>query len=253
MAGHKNTDQETLQLSLNGEKLQILVKRRSRQKYIRLRISGRGEVLVSAPKKTSRTEIRRAVDSKSTWISGCLKRVLQGLEEADPLKQVFYSGERYSVRIIYGNKDRFSVALSEEKKILTVKVPQNYAEAEETLYREAVEGAIARTLKRKASEKLRRTAAKISSELGLSFKRVYIRNQKTRWGSSSSLGNISLNWRLIMAPEEVQRYLIIHELAHQRQLNHSINFWEEVQRYCPDFRSHEAWLKQHRTLIALFR
>lgn len=248
----KNTP-ETLQLSLNGEPLQILVKRRHRQKYIRLRVSGTGEVVVSAPSRTSKTEIRRAVDGKSEWISGCLKRVLQGLEETDPLKQVFYQGIRYSVRIIYRNKERFSASFSDKDKTLLIKAPKTHESLEENKKRDALEGAIAKTLKRRASEKLRETAAEISSEIDLPFKRLYIRNQRTRWGSSSSLGNISLNWRLIMAPAEVQRYLIIHELVHQLQLNHSEQFWREVHRYCPDFRSSEAWLKEHRTLIALFR
>ncbi|MFW6344230.1 MAG: M48 family metallopeptidase [Sediminispirochaetaceae bacterium] len=253
MATPKKNDHENLQLSLNGEKLQIIVKRRRGQKYIRLRVSGNGEVVVSAPSRTSRTEIRRAVDGKSEWISGCLKRVLQGLEEADPLRQVFYQGERYSVRIIYSNKVRFSAVLSERDKTLLVRAPETHECVEENAKREAVEGAIANTLKRRASKKLRETAAEISSETDLPFKRIYIRNQRTRWGSSSSLGNISLNWRLIMAPVEVQRYLVIHELVHQLQLNHSKQFWREVQRYCPNFRESEAWLKEHRTLISLFR
>ena len=93
----------------------------------------------------------------------------------------------------------------------------------------------------------------VSEEINLPFKKLYIRNQRTRWGSSSSMGNISINWRAVMAPEEVQHYLIIHELAHQRHLNHSREFWNLVATHCPDFRRHEHWLKEHRALISLFR
>ena len=79
--------------------------------------------------------------------------------------------------------------------------------------------------------------------------RVSIRAQKTRWGSCSSRGGISLNWRLIMAPPPVIDYLVIHELCHLRQPNHSPAYWREVARWCPDFRLHRQWLRQHGALL----
>jgi len=77
-------------------------------------------------------------------------------------------------------------------------------------------------------------------------KRVTVRGQRTRWGSCSRRGTISLNWRLIQTPEDVRDYIILHELAHLRQMNHSDRFWREVERLCPDYRSAERWLKQQR-------
>lgn len=79
--------------------------------------------------------------------------------------------------------------------------------------------------------------------------RVTVRNQRTRWGSCSRHGNISLNWRLLQVPESVRDYVILHELAHLRQPNHSPRFWREVARLCPDFAAAERWLKQHRVLM----
>ena len=79
----------------------------------------------------------------------------------------------------------------------------------------------------------------------LDVKRVAVRNQKTRWGSCSHNGTISLNWRLIQLPAAVRDYIIVHELMHLRELNHSPRFWAEVERVCPNYRAAEDWLKQN--------
>jgi predicted metal-dependent hydrolase len=79
----------------------------------------------------------------------------------------------------------------------------------------------------------------------LDVKHIVIRNQRSRWGSCSCNGTISLNWRLIQLPDHVRDYIIIHELMHLRELNHSPRFWQEVEKACPDYRAAEEWLKQN--------
>jgi predicted metal-dependent hydrolase len=69
------------------------------------------------------------------------------------------------------------------------------------------------------------------------------RCQRTRWGSCTQAGRVSLNWRLVAAPLAVLDYVVIHELSHLRHPNHSAAFWEMVEKFCPDYRTHEAWLK----------
>ena len=81
--------------------------------------------------------------------------------------------------------------------------------------------------------------------LGVQASGIRIKDQKTRWGSCSSKGNINLNWRLILAPKEVMYYVIIHELCHLREMNHSQAFWKLVESICPDYRDHRQWLKDH--------
>jgi predicted metal-dependent hydrolase len=80
---------------------------------------------------------------------------------------------------------------------------------------------------------------------GVKVSRVTVRNQKSRWGSCSRRGTISLNWRLVQTPDFVRDYIILHELAHRRQMNHSEKFWQEVERLFPDYLQAERWLKQH--------
>lgn len=83
----------------------------------------------------------------------------------------------------------------------------------------------------------------------INVSRVTVRNQKSRWGSCSRRATISLNWRLIQTPDFVRDYIILHELAHRRQMNHSDKFWQEVERLCPDYLTAERWLKQKAKLL----
>ena len=84
-----------------------------------------------------------------------------------------------------------------------------------------------------------------AERMGISYGRITIRNQKTRWGSCSSVGNLNFNCTLVLAPPEVMDYVIIHELCHRKQMNHSPKFWAEVERFCPNHKTHRRWLKDH--------
>lgn len=84
---------------------------------------------------------------------------------------------------------------------------------------------------------------------GMRVPRVSVRNQKSRWGSCSRKGTISLNWRLIQTPGFVCDYILIHELAHLSQMNHSDQFWREVEAMCPDYRNAERWLWHHKEVL----
>nr|WP_294493854.1 SprT family zinc-dependent metalloprotease [uncultured Mediterraneibacter sp.] len=81
--------------------------------------------------------------------------------------------------------------------------------------------------------------------MNLSYGRITIREQKTRWGSCSSKGNLNFNWRLILAPEEVLDYVVVHELAHRREMNHSQAFYAVVESILPDYRQARKWLRDN--------
>jgi predicted metal-dependent hydrolase len=89
----------------------------------------------------------------------------------------------------------------------------------------------------------------VSKTCGLSFQKVSIRSQKTRWGSCSSRGTISLNDQLIFVPAATAEYLMVHELCHTRHMNHSARFWALVESHCADFRYHESVLNRARENI----
>jgi len=109
--------------------------------------------------------------------------------------------------------------------------------------------AIEKHLRRIAERELPPRVTELAALHQLSIRRVSVRNQKSRWGSCSRRGTISLNWRLIQTPAFVQDYIILHELMHLRQMNHSPRFWREVETACPEYRTAELWLKQHSDLL----
>ena len=80
--------------------------------------------------------------------------------------------------------------------------------------------------------------------------KISLRDQRRRWGSCSSKGNLSFSWRLILMPPDVLDYVVVHELAHLRHMNHSPKFWALVSQYCPNYKQHAAWLKANQGLIA---
>lgn len=75
--------------------------------------------------------------------------------------------------------------------------------------------------------------------------RITIRNQKTRWGSCSAKGNVNFNYQLYYMPQELMDYVIVHELSHRRYMNHSAEFWAEVEKYCPGYRIYREQLKEY--------
>jgi alpha-glucosidase len=81
--------------------------------------------------------------------------------------------------------------------------------------------------------------------LGVTFGRVRVKDQRSLWGSCSREGNLNFNWRLRLAPSEVLDYVVIHELAHRLEMNHSRRFWVRVEKLCPDYRAHRAWLRKN--------
>ena len=89
--------------------------------------------------------------------------------------------------------------------------------------------------------------------IGVTYGKITIRNQKTRWGSCSSKGNLNFNCLLMLAPPEVLDYVVVHELCHRKQMNHSKAFWSEVEKVFPDYKEARKWLKEDGSqMITLF-
>lgn len=108
-----------------------------------------------------------------------------------------------------------------------------------------------RDLKEKAKLNIPSRVYQWARQIGVSYGKITIRHQKTRWGSCSSQGNLSFNCMLMMCPEEVIDYVIIHELCHRKEMNHSARFWAAVHNVCPEYRKYRKWLRQNGQSILL--
>jgi len=99
--------------------------------------------------------------------------------------------------------------------------------------------------RRSARELVEMLAEEEAAELGVAYRRIEIRDQRTRWGSCSPRGTLSFNWRLVLAPFDVLDYVVVHELCHLREPNHSPRFWALVAGRRPEWRAARDWLREH--------
>lgn len=168
-------------------------------------------------------------------------------------------------RLIYSNRKSIAINIDEKGRVL-VKAPAGFPQQrideivrqkEDWINRQKIRQRVRRENQRTFTEEeitdYRKKAEMILTErvhyyepiLGVKVNRIHIKDQKTRWGSCSSKKNVNLNWRLILAPQEVMDYVIIHELCHLIEMNHSRAFWELVESICPDYRERKQWLKEN--------
>ncbi len=103
----------------------------------------------------------------------------------------------------------------------------------------------AEALRERAKELFPRRAAHYAPLLGVDYGRITVRGQHSRWGSCSAKGNLNFNFLLLLAPPEVLDYVVVHELCHRKEMNHSPRFWTLVESQVPDWRSCRAWLREH--------
>jgi predicted metal-dependent hydrolase len=225
-------------LTLDAGQVLLVVKRNPRARRYVLRLNRQGQAQVTIPRFGSAAEAFRFVDRNKPWLERQFqrfatlpKRPVQWMVGS----KVLFRGELMSIGPGLDENHR-SVRLSSE----VIKVPDPQAN---------LRPAIERYLWALAAKELPPKVMDFAAKDHLAVGRISVRNQKSRWGSCSRRGTISLNWRLIQAPPFVVDYIILHELAHLRHMNHSIRFWREVQRVCPDYQSAERWLKQNSTLL----
>ena len=97
---------------------------------------------------------------------------------------------------------------------------------------------------KRAAQMLAEKTAHFAKEMGVTYGRITIREQKTRWGSASSRGNLNFNWKLVLMPQALLDYVVVHELAHRKEMNHSARFWAIVEQELPDYQKRRNELKK---------
>lgn len=97
----------------------------------------------------------------------------------------------------------------------------------------------------KALQHIPKRVSYYAKQIGVTYGKITIRNQKTRWGSCSSKGNLNFNCLLMLTPSEVINYVVVHELCHRKEMNHSVAFWAEVEKVLPDYKEQVKWLKEN--------
>jgi len=151
-----------------------------------------------------------------------------------------YLGQQYEVSLNINHRSKCSVSLENNVLLLEGKCSTGTAS-----------GALKHWLYGRAHMYIKQRVGELAADMRVSYNRIFIRSQRTRWGSCSALGNISLNWKLIMFPPRIIDYVIIHELAHLVVMGHSKDYWDEVEKHCPDWASNRTWLRQHEGYLSI--
>ena len=221
-------------IDVHAYSMPIIYRRHARASNYVLRLYSNKTVVVTVPRSGTMDFARNFVASRKTW----LEKQWRILETRKIPPQLLQPG----MEILFRGAP---VVLQVQRTGLDWQLQFGA----ETAPLAAVDGnlrpALERHLQKLAKTELVIRTRELAAAHHLGVKRVAVRNQKTRWGSCSRSGTISLNWRLIQLPAEVRDYIIIHELMHLRELNHSPRFWAEVKKVCPNYRVAEDWLKQN--------
>lgn len=219
---------------------EIVFVRNLRAKHYRLTLRRDGTPVATIPARGSERQAKAFVEEHATWLRREYARHAGRPRMADEWTigtEIMWRGEMQEIcRAVSG--DRPEVALGAD----SFRVAELWRDLRPTL-----EGAF----KSRARIELTSRTWELAAETGMDVKRVTIRNQRTRWGSCTEGGVISLNWRLILAPSSVSDYVIYHELMHLREMNHSRRFWLAVAEVCPDYKAAEAWLDKHGPFLGL--
>jgi len=226
--------------------IQYTLKRsQKRKKTISLQISKSAELTVYAPSFTPVSEINRFLEEKQNWIDKAIHRQSEIRQEEQPRsfqtgEQFYYLGTLYPLEAYFEPLETQGVIFWNNRFFLNC--PDN-----NTMRRHYFE----RWYKKKAGTYLVSRVEHFSRIQNLTPRDVRISGASQRWGSCSADNSLAFSFRLIMAPPDVIDYVVIHELMHIRQKNHSSKFWRLVVEAMPQYQAHRRWLRDHQHLFSL--
>jgi predicted metal-dependent hydrolase len=238
-------------LSVGSRSLPLLMVRNPRARRYLLRLRPDGTARVTIPRGGSTEVARQFVERHAAWLEHELQRL-----QAQPRKpaiwtigtEILLRGDAVRIEAGFnGDNKKFEDEDETTKKAGAVRFGGESVRVSDPKadLRPPIEG----HLRQLATRELPPRVLELAARHGLTVRRGTVRNQKSRWGSCSRRGTISLNWRLIQTPAFVSDYICLHELMHLRQMNHSPGFWREMEHVCPDFRMARYWLKKHSGLL----
>jgi len=222
-------------LTVGSRAMPLLFVQNHRARRYLLRLGSDGTARVTIPRRGSLSTAREFVEKHIDWLERQALKLESQPKVSNELRmgaEIWFRGEPVKIEFEDMGRIRFG---SE-----TLKLPDLTKD---------LRPAIEKHLRKLAAKELSIRTLELAAMHAIEISRVSVRNQRSRWGSCSRRGTISLNWRLIQTPATVRDYIILHELAHRRHMNHSDRFWNEVARLCPEYQIAERWLKSNRLLL----
>jgi hypothetical protein len=229
---------------LDGQPISYVVKRSYRANFARLEVRPQSGLAVVVPRSYDVSRIPELLNEKRRWILDKLAKLGHinlpsagaGIKSGDTIP---YLGR--NLRVVRRKNSRGNDSIQVEGKRLVVSL--NSTGVSLRLILES-------WYSREAEKLIRKRVDELSRKVGVKYGRLTIRGAKTHWGSCSQKGNLNFNWKLLMVPEPIIDYVIIHELAHLKEMNHSKKFWHLVSQHCPHWQKHRKWLKAHEAKLS---
>ena len=218
----------------NGEPIPYHLERRAR-KTVGLQINHDG-LVVHAPTRLSQKELERMLLSKADWI---LKK-LKAQQENQLEKFIWEDGASL---LLLGNPIELSIRLDSVSRALEYEPGRISVALPTPNNQTSIARKVLQWYKKQALTDFTRRIALLAAKLGVETPPLFLSNARSRWGSCNSRGEVRLNWRLLQAPPHIINYVVAHELAHLKEMNHSTQFWATVERIYPDYKTAEKELK----------
>ena len=234
-----------VRVDIGNVDLEIKIERTNRKRTISLLVKDE-KLIIKAPRSVSRKCLDELIQRRRNWIK---KRAILNFEEQNLRNREFidnekfyYRGNGYRLSLIYGSKEAVNIV----GDLLQV----NYKD-DRSINRNAIKRLLEDWYLKESTEILKARTAELAQQMRVQTSGITVKNYNSKWGSCAANNKISYNWRIIMAPDCVVDYLIVHELCHILEPNHSKNFWHLVGTYCEDFKKKRKWLREngHRLVL----
>lgn len=234
-------NQHLLQLS-DGKKHPYSISRSKKAKYIRIKLSNSGALTLVVPAKTALKHGEEFIQSKVSWIEKQLKNIIvvpDTLPESLTLKLL---EEKWDIIYLEENIPQIHIIEESDFKLMIRGAISN---------KELIKKGINKWCQFKAKQVFKQMLDEIATSYNFHYRKLTVRSQKTRWGSCSQQKNINLNSKLLFLDNHIVRYVMIHELCHTIEMNHSKQFWSLVKNCDPNYMENRKNLKKDGSLIPL--
>ncbi len=214
----------------------------NRARRLTIKIDRKGQVIVVTPRFIPKLVVDQFVAKHTDWITEKLSKFTKRDANTDVV-QIF--GKDYLKVKKYLPKQKLGILISGKSIVFnTPEVEFSAEKVSQIAWGPKEEKALERFLKSTAQAYVITRTEQLAKKMKIQYGHITLREQSSRWGSCSSLGNLNFNWRLVHATPPIIDYVIIHELAHRTHMDHSRNFWNLVAQYDPDYQIHRGWLKR---------
>lgn len=216
------------EIQLKGKQYKVLFKKSKRAKYMQLKIYRTGEINLIVPFKYNYKDANNFLEREKKWVEKKISKL------AFNMNKFRYLGCELKLSINTEKKDKLFYLCAEEGELI---LPEDENLSVETLFN--------KWLFDKANEFIPKRVDELANKHGFSFNNVKVKSLKSRWGSCSSKKNLSFNYKLMSFDANIIDYVIIHELCHLKQMNHSIKFWKLVKEITPQYKIYKQQLLQN--------